>query len=407
MPVFEYTGVAAGNRTRRGWVDAESLSGARQKLRAEGIYPTDLREGSTNSGLSDWLARLKLPQLRRVPALELALFSRQLATLISAGIPLVESLGALTEQIENERLKNVVGRIRETVNEGSTLADAFGEHPQVFSELYRGMVRAGESSGTLELVLRRLGDYVESQMELRNKVTNAMLYPMIMIAASAAVTGALLIWVIPTITQLLRDLDQPLPLATLVVIAVSDFLIDWWPVLLVALTVGFLAFNRAVRSERGRLAWDRLKLSLPVLGRSVRLVAISRFARTLSTLLGGGLPIVRALDIAGTVADNAVIAESVSEARESITRGSTIAAPLRQSGEFPAMVTHMISVGESSGELEGMLAKVADTYDELVENSLNRLTTLMGPLLLIIVAGLVVLIIVSTLLPLLSLTAAL
>jgi general secretion pathway protein F len=234
-----------------------------------------------------------------------------------------------------------------------------------------------------------------------------MLYPMIMIAASAAVTGALLIWVIPTITQLLRDLDQPLPLATLVVIAVSDFLIDWWPVLLVALTVGFLAFNRAVRSERGRLAWDRLKLSLPVLGRSVRLVAISRFARTLSTLLGGGLPIVRALDIAGTVADNAVIAESVSEARDSITRGSTIAAPLRQSGEFPAMVTHMISVGESSGELEGMLAKVADTYDELVENSLNRLTTLMGPLLLIIVAGLVVLIIVSTLLPLLSLTAAL
>jgi general secretion pathway protein F len=407
MPVFEYTGVAAGNRTRRGWVDAESLSGARQKLRAEGIYPTDLREGSTSSGLSDWLARLKLPQLRRVPALELALFSRQLATLISAGIPLVESLGALTEQIENERLKNVVGRIRETVNEGSTLADAFGEHPQVFSELYRGMVRAGESSGTLELVLRRLGDYVESQMELRNKVTNAMLYPMIMIAASAAVTGALLIWVIPTITQLLRDLDQPLPLATLVVIAVSDFLIDWWPVLLVALTVGFLAFNRAVRSERGRLAWDRLKLSLPVLGRSVRLVAISRFARTLSTLLGGGLPIVRALDIAGTVADNAVIAESVSEARDSITRGSTIAAPLRQSGEFPAMVTHMISVGESSGELEGMLAKVADTYDELVENSLNRLTTLMGPLLLIIVAGLVVLIIVSTLLPLLSLTAAL
>jgi general secretion pathway protein F len=407
MPVFEYTGVAAGNRTRRGWVDAESLSGARQKLRAEGIYPTDLREGSTSSGLSDWLARLKLPQLRRVPALELALFSRQLATLISAGIPLVESLGALTEQIENERLKNVVGRIRETVNEGATLADAFGEHPQVFSELYRGMVRAGESSGTLELVLRRLGDYVESQMELRNKVTNAMLYPMIMITASAAVTGALLIWVIPTITQLLRDLDQPLPLATLVVIAVSDFLIDWWPVLLVALTVGFLAFNRAVRSERGRLAWDRLKLSLPVLGRSVRLVAISRFARTLSTLLGGGLPIVRALDIAGTVADNAVIAESVSEARDSITRGSTIAAPLRQSGEFPAMVTHMISVGESSGELEGMLAKVADTYDELVENSLNRLTTLMGPLLLIIVAGLVVLIIVSTLLPLLSLTAAL
>ena len=169
----------------------------------------------------------------------------------------------------------------------------------------------------------------------------------------------------------------------------------------------FLSFNRLVRTERGRLAWARVRLRLPVVGRAVRLVAISRFARTLSTLLGGGLPIVRSLEIAGAVANNAVIQNEVADAQDSITRGSTIAAPLRRSGEFPALVTHMISVGEASGELEDMLAKVADTYDELVDNSLNRLTTLMGPILLVLVAGLVVLIIVSTLLPLLSLTAAL
>jgi general secretion pathway protein F len=407
MPVYEYRGVTSGSRAKRGWIDAESLRSARQRLRADGIYLTDLIEGKTRSGVSEWLARFHLPQLRRVPDLELALFSRQLATLISAGIPLVESLAALTEQLENQRLKSVIGRVRESVNHGASLADALGEHPYVFSELYRSMVHAGESSGALPVVLRRVGDYVESQMELRNKITNAMIYPLIMIIASIAVTGTLLIWVIPTITSLLRDLDQPLPIATLVVIGVSDFLIGWWPALAIGSVTLFLALNRLVKTERGRVAWDRLRLRLPVVGRSVRLLAISRFARTLSTLLAGGLPIVRALDIAGAVTANAVIRHSVVEAQESITRGSTIAAPLRHSGEFPPMVTHMISVGEASGELESMLAKVADTYDELVDNSLNRLTTLMGPILLVVVAGLVVLIIVSTLLPLLSLTAAL
>jgi general secretion pathway protein F len=407
MPVYEYRGVTSGNRARRGWIDAESLRSARQRLRADGIFLTDLAEGKTRSSFSAWLTRLHLPQLRRVPELELALFSRQLSTLISAGIPLVESLAALTEQVENQRLKSVIGRVRESVNHGSSLADALAEHPHAFSELYRAMVHAGESSGALALVLRRLGDYVESQMELRNKITNAMIYPLIMISASVAVTGALLVWVIPTITSLLRDLDQPLPFATLVVIGVSDFLIDWWLALVLGGVTLFLTLNRLIKTERGRLVWDRLRLRLPVVGRSVRLLALSRFARTLSTLLGGGLPIVRSLDIAGAVTGNSVLRISVAEAQASITRGSTIAAPLRQSGEFPPMVTHMISVGEASGELESMLAKVADTYDELVDNSLNRLTTLMGPVLLVVVAGLVVLIIVSTLLPLLSLTAAL
>jgi general secretion pathway protein F len=407
MPVYEYRGVTTGNRTTRGWIDAENLRSARQKLRSDGIYLTDLAEGRTGSGVSEWLARLQLPQIRRVPDLELALFTRQLATLIAAGIPLVESLTALTEQVENQRLKNVTGRVRESVNHGMTFADALSEHPHVFNDLYRAMVRAGEASGALEVVLRRLGDYVESQMELRNKVTNAMIYPLIMVIASIAVTGALLVWVIPTITSLLRDLDQPLPLATLVVIAVSDLLIAWWPALVIGAATLLVVVNRLIRTERGRVIWDRLRLGLPVVGRSVRLIAISRFARTLSTLLGGGLPIVRGLDIAGAVTANAVIRRSVSGAQDSITRGSTIAAPLRQSGEFPPMVTHMISVGEASGELEGMLAKVADIYDELVDNSINRLTTLMGPILLLVVAGLVVLIIVSTLLPLLSLTAAL
>ncbi|MFQ5697480.1 MAG: type II secretion system F family protein [Myxococcota bacterium] len=407
MPVFEYRGVTAGNRSARGWVDAESPRLARQKLRAEGIYPTDLREGRVRSRLSDALDRLKLPQLRRVPDLELALFSRQLATLVAAGLPLVEALGALTDQLENERLKAVVGQVRETVNEGSSLTDAMGAHALVFGDLYCAMVRAGESSGSLEVVLRRLGDYIERQMELRNEVIQAMIYPAIMVLASLAVAGVLLVKVIPTITALLRGLDQELPLATVIVIAASDFLIRWWATLGIGGALAFLAFQRAIRTERGRMAWDRLRMRLPVVGRSVRYVAISRFARTLATLLAGGLPIVRGLDIAGQVSGNAVIRAAVDRSRESILGGSSIAGPLRQSGEFPPMVTHMISVGEASGELDTMLARLADTYDDLVKNSLKRMTALMGPILLLMVAGLVVTIIVSTLLPLLNLTAAL
>jgi general secretion pathway protein F len=407
MPVYAYKGVGAGNRSVRGLIDADSPRTARARLRSEGIFPTEIAEGEARSPISDALSRLRLPVLVRVPALDLALFTRQLATMIAAGVPLVESLAALTQQVENRRLKAVVGRVRETVNHGQTLADALAEHPHVFNDLYCSMVLAGESAGALELVLRRLADYIESQLELRNKMTSAMVYPALMITVSLVVAGVLLVWVVPTITGLLRDLDRPLPLTTVIVIAASDFLVRWWAALLVAFAAAGLVLNRAVATERGRRVWDGLRLRIPVAGRVVRLVSVSRFARTLSTLLTGGVNLVRALDLARNVAGNAVIGEAVAQARDAITRGASIAAPLRQSGEFPPMVTHMIAVGEASGELEDMLGKVADTYDELVENSLNRLTALMGPVLLLFVAGLVVLIILSTLLPLLNLTAAL
>jgi general secretion pathway protein F len=407
MPVFEYRGVTAGNRTARGSIDAASLRAARQQLRADGIYPTELAEGRTQSSMSEQLSRFSLPQLRRIPPLELALFTRQLATLLGAGVPLVESLGALTEQVESRRLKAVIAQVRASVNHGAGLADAMAEHPTAFNGLYCSMVRAGETSGALQVVLVRLADYVESQLELRNKVTNAMVYPLLMIVVSLLVAGILLVKVIPTITGLLRDLDQPLPVPTLVVIGLSEFVTQWWLGGVIGLAAGLLVANRLIQTERGRRIWDLARLRLPVLGRVVRLVSVSRFARTLSTLLMGGVGIVQALDIARAVAANAVIGEAVGEAREAITRGASFAAPLQQSGEFPPMVTHMIAVGEASGELDTMLAKVADTFDELVGNSLNRLTALMGPILLVVVAGLVVMIILSTLLPLLNLTAAL
>jgi general secretion pathway protein F len=407
MPVFRYKGVAAGNRMVSATIDAESVRAARALLRAEGIYPTEIAEGRTRAPGAEALAQLKLPALRRVPDLELALFSGQLATLLTAGVPLVQALSALTEQVEHERLRSVVGRVREAVNQGSSLADALSSHPHVFDQLYCSMVQSGESSGALDLVLGRLSSYVEGRMELRNKLINAMVYPALMLAASLAVVGLLLVYVIPNVTTLLRDLNQELPLITRIVVGVSQVITASWFYLGLGLCAALVLFNRAIQTARGRRVWDGVKLRLPVVGRLVRFVSISRFARTLATLVGGGLNIVSALDISRRVAGNVVIGAAIDTARNAITKGSSLAGTLRQSGEFPPLVTHMISVGEASGELDGMLTRVADTYDKLVDNTLQRLTALLGPILLIFVAVVILVIILSTLLPLLSLTSAL
>jgi general secretion pathway protein F len=396
--------VATGNRSTRGMVNAESVRSARAKLRAEGIFPTEITESRTRGVSTEMLARLRLPQLQRVPDLDLALFSNQLSTLIEAGIPLVESLSALTEQIENTRLKGMIGRVRDTVNQGASLEEALSEYPQTFDRLYCSMVQAGESSGSLPLVLRRLGSYVESRMQLRNQMISAMIYPVLMLTLSFTALGVLLVTAIPSITALLEDRGLELPLLTRIVIACSDFLGQWWLVIIVVLVTALLTFSRLIQTEWGRLWWDRFRLGLPVLGRAMRHVSISRFSRTLATLLSGGVDIVQALNISKAVAGNAVIGRAIEAASEAITKGTTIAQPLRQSGEFPPLVTHMISVGEATGELDTMLAKVSDTYDELVTNSLNRLNALMGPVLLLFVAAMVVLVLLSTLLPLMQLT---
>lgn len=244
-------------------------------------------------------------------------------------------------------------------------------------------------------------------MTLRNKLVNAMIYPVLMLAFSAGVAGVLLVKVIPNITQMLRDMKQELPLVTRFVIAISDLVTGYWLPVAVALAAAFLLWNRIVATERGRYAWDRFRLRLWVFGRLIRYVAIARFARTLATLTSGGVNIVTALDISKSVTSNAVIARAVDDVKNAITRGSSIAGTMRTSGEFPPLVTHMISVGEASGELPAMLGKLADTYDAQVENALERMLALLGPILLVFVALVILMIILSTLLPLMSMTSAL
>jgi general secretion pathway protein F len=407
VPVYRYKGVAAGNRSVAASIDADSLRSARAKLRADGIFPTEISEGKTRGEASELLSKLKLPTLRRVPDLDLAMFSSQLATLISAGLPLVQALQALTEQVERERFKAVIGRVRESVNEGSSLAEAMSAFPNVFDELYCSMVRAGESSGALAPVLERLAEYVENRMTLRNQLINAMIYPVLMLVFSGGVAGVLLVKVIPNITTMLRDMKQELPLATRLVIALSDVVTHYWFPALLAIAIAVVVWARVVATEAGRLRWDGFTLRLPVFGRLIRYVAIARFARTLATLTAGGVSIVPALEISKTVASNAVIGRAVDDAKDAITRGSSIAGTMRTSGEFPPLVTHMIAVGEASGELPAMLGKLADTYDDQVSNALSRMLALLGPILLIFVALVILMIILSTLLPLMNMTTAL
>jgi general secretion pathway protein F len=339
-----------------------------------------------------------------VSGTDLAIATRQLATLIGAAVPLVESLGALSEQVENARLKAAIGGVRDRVNEGATLADALAAAGP-FPDLYVNLVRAGEASGALDVVLVRLADYLENQVRTRNKVLGIVLYPVIVLGVALVVAIALVTVVLPQISQLLEDLGTELPLITRVIMASSDFLTTWWWLLALIAVAGFVSVRSIGRTERGRYALDGLKLRAPFIGKLVRTVAIARFARTLATLLAGGIPIVRALETAGRVADNAVIAEAVDRARESITGGATIAAPLRASGQFPPLVTHMVAVGERSGELESMLAKVADTYDEQVETAVTRFTAILQPVLILIMVGIVAVIILAVLLPLMDLPA--
>jgi general secretion pathway protein F len=407
VPVYAYKGVTASGRRARGFLDAESLRGARSKLRRDGVFITELAEERGAAAARDRAsARLRLPSFQRIGGLDLALVTRQAATLIGAGIPLVEGLGALTEQTEHPRLKSVLGQVRDRVNEGASFADALA-HSGVFSDLYVGMIRAGEAGGALEQVLERLADYLESQVRLRNKVSSILIYPLVMFLFAMVVVATLVTVVLPQITELLASLNQPLPFYTRWIMALSAFARQWWWAIGLFIAAVMVAVRAAIRTEGGKATWDGMKLTMPVLGRTVRLLAISRFSRTLATLLAGGLPIVRALDTAKHVANNTVLGRAIDAARESITEGASIARPLRASGEFPPLVTHMIEVGEQSGQLEAMLAKVADTYEEQVETTVSRLTALLEPFLILVMVGIVMVIILATLVPLLQVTSSL
>jgi len=412
LPVYAYKGVSNAGKNLKGTISAENLRAARARMRVEGVFLTEIQE--TTETRSDVKAResgrtpsrftFELPV--RIPTAERSIATRQLATLVGAGIPLVESLSALVEQIEHAALKAVFAQVRDRVNEGSSLADALTSSKK-FDTLYISMIRAGEASGALDMVLERIADYLEDQVRLSSKVTSILVYPAVMLGFAMVVVAVLVSVVLPQITSLLLSLGEELPFYTRWVIGGSEFVRSYWWALLL-LFVGFVAGFRAIgRTKRGREVIDRATLRIPIAGRVVRTVSIARFTRTLSSLLSGGVGIVQSLEISRHVANNSVIARAIANARTSVLEGATLAKPLRQSGEFPPMVITMVEVGERAGDLGAMLAKVAQTYDEQVEATVTRLTSLMEPLLILLMVGIVLVIIMATLMPLLSITNSL
>jgi general secretion pathway protein F len=377
-------------------VDAESARAARWKLRRSGVFPTEVTEGAAAARPgARGFARL----LERVRLQDLAVATRQLSTLVSAGLPLVESLSALIDQVERERLKRVFTQVREQVVEGSSLADALAQHPRVFGELYVNMVRAGEASGALDLVLLRLADYTESSARLRSRILSALALPALTLGLSLAILAFLLAFVVPRVTRIFVEQKQVLPLPTRLLIGLSDFLREGWIALVAVAVAGFLGLRAYARTPTGRLVVDRWRLRLPVFGKLSQKIAVARFSRTLSTLLRSGIGLLQALDIVKNVVDNRVLYSAIEQAREAIREGQSIAPPLRQSGFFPPLMIHMIAVGERSGQLEEMLAKTAETYEGEVDTAVATLTSLLAPTMTIGMGGIVLFIVLAILLP--------
>ena len=406
MPVYAYKGLNARDKKVSGLVEADSAKMARQKLRKQDIYPMELVETVEKKKAGGGRLAQALRLGGGVPAQELAAMTRQLSTLVGANLPLVQCLSALSDQVEHDRLQTVLAEVRESVNEGAAMADAMANYPRVFSELYVNMIRAGEQAGALEIVLQRLADFTESQADLRNKVLYAMLYPVIILVIMSLVVVVMFTFVIPKITLLFEQTRQTLPPLTQAMIGISEFAKGPGGIItLIALIAALAGLRYWMRTPAGRETWDSYVLKLPVMGKIARNIAVSRFCKTLSTLLMSGIPLLRALDIVEKVVGNAVLGKAVASARNNITEGASIADPLRVSGVFPPFVIQMIASGEQAGELEFMLQKASDSFDREVENAINGLTALIEPVMILVLAGMVVLVILSFLLPILDLTA--
>jgi len=397
VPVYEYRARNATGRSVKGIIDADSSRAARLKLRRNGIFPIELKEEADAHGEKRDIDLLRF--FRRIKLQETAVMVRQLSTLLSAGLPLVESLTAIIEQVPNPALKKIITQVRERVNEGSTLADAFAQHPRVFSPLFVNMTRAGERSGAQEIVLERLADFTEKQVAFRHKIAAAMVYPILMTFIGIGVLGFLLGYVIPTVTQIFTDLKQTLPLPTLILIAASDALRRFWWVGMLVLALLLLALDRYGRTESGRIMLDRIKLKAPIFGPLSLKIAIARFTRTLAILLKSGVPVLTSLDIVKNVVNNRVLQQVIEDARDNIREGQDIAPSLRRSELFPPLATHMIAVGEKSGKLEDMLIRVSDTFENEVETTVQGLTALIEPLMILLMGSVVGFIALSILLP--------
>src|SRR3569623_279729 len=413
MPMYAYKGIGPSGKNLSGVKDAESPKVLRQVLRKDGVVVTsfELSKGgkaakAQNQAKGGLNKDVDLGAIfGGVKKVEIAAFTRQMATLLRSGIPLAEALGALVEQVTNVRFKAPLAEVRAAVNEGSSLADALAKHPKLFDDLFISMVRAGELAGNLDEVLSRLADFLESSQKLKSKIQGAMIYPIVMLVVGVGIMTVLMIKVIPQITSMFTQAGRTLPLNTRILIATSGFFgrnILW---LFLATVIGIVLFLKWSKSKEGTPVWHAFVLRLPVLGELVRTINVGRFARTLGTMLQSGVPMLRALETGKQIIGNVLLQRAVEDAKQAVTEGESLATTLRKSGQFPATMIHMTAVGEKAGQLEQMLERVATAYESEVDTKLSRFTALLEPLLLVLMGGAVAFIVFSILQPIMDLGA--
>lgn len=401
MPVYEYTALDTSGKSSNGIIDADSPVAARQKLRGSGMFPVEVKESASVSaptGLSSGPVSVS-GLFKRVKPGEVSVMTRQLSILLAAGVPLVGALDALLSQIVNPLLKKNLAQIKESINEGNSLAFSISHHPKLFSNIYVNMVRAGEASGSLDVVLARLAEYGERQEALRGRFKAALAYPVFMCLIGSLVLFFLITFIVPNITQVFSEMHHTLPLPTVALIGLSSFLKSFWWAVVLAGVGAVIAVKQFIKTSRGRYVRDKIKLKIPVLGNVNQKIALARFARTLGTLLESGVPLLTALDIVRNIVNNVLIAEDIDNATEEIESGKSLAMPLRRSQWFPPIAVQMISVGEQSGELEAMLQKIADTYEKDVESQIMAMTSMLEPVMILTMGLVVGFIVISILLP--------
>jgi len=399
MPIYKWEGKTAKGVIKKGEMEGPNEAAIRIHLRQQNIVPTKISTKGKEISFS-------LPYKKKVKQRSVAIFTRQLATMIDAGLPLVQSLEILSAQQEEKVFKNIIREIREDVEGGSTFAGALKKHPVTFNELYTNLVVAGEEGGILDTILTRLANYIEKSEALKKKVKSALIYPATIVGVAVIVVAILMIFVIPVFENLFKSSGQALPLPTLIVVTLSKLIKKYVVIFIAAMILLVFLFRKYYQTENGKLVVDRLLLKVPVFGPLLRKVAVARFSRTLGTLVSSGVPILDGLSIVSRTSGNKTIEKAILNARASIREGETIAEPLNRSGIFPPMVIQMISVGESTGALDSMLSKIADFYEDEVDIAVANLTSLLEPFLMIFLGVVIGGVVISMYLPIFSMASA-
>lgn len=399
MPIFKWEGKTLRGQIKKGEFEAPDEAAVRIYLRQQNIIPTKIVSKGTQ-------IKFELPFRQKVNQRSIAIFTRQLATMIDAGLPLVQSLEILSSQQENKRFKTIIREIREDVEGGSTFAGALKKHPATFNDLYTNLVVAGEEGGILDNILTRLANYIEKAEALKKKVKSALVYPSTIVGVAVIVVLILMIFVIPVFESMFKSAGQTLPLPTLIVITMSNLIKKYILILLPAFVLLIYLLRRYHKTENGRAVIDRIILKLPVFGPLFQKISVARFSRTLGTLVSSGVPILDGLTIVSKTSGNKTIETAILNARASIREGETIAEPLGRSGWFPPMVIQMISVGESTGALDSMLSKIADFYEEEVDVAVVNLTSLLEPFLMVFLGVVIGGVVISMYLPIFSMASA-